>query len=44
MNKKNIFSNSAPEPVGSYPHARKVGNFLYLSGIGTREKGKSELN
>ena len=43
MNKKNIFSKSAPEPVGSYPHARKVGNFLYLSGIGPREKGKSEI-
>ena len=32
-------SSQAPEPVGAYPHARKVGNILYLSGVGPREKG-----
>jgi 2-aminomuconate deaminase len=32
-------SNSAPEPVGAYPHARKVGNLLFLSGVGPRQKG-----
>ena len=31
-----ISSDKAPEPVGSYPHARKVGNLLFLSGIGPR--------
>lgn len=34
-----IHSNKAPEPVGHYPHARKVGNLLFLSGVGPREKG-----
>lgn len=32
-------SNKAPEPVGLYPHARKVGNLLFLSGVGPRERG-----
>jgi 2-aminomuconate deaminase len=36
-------SNNAPEPVGAYPHARKVGNLLFLSGVGPREKGKKEI-
>ena len=38
-----IKSQNAPEPVGLYPHARQVGNFLFLSGIGPREKGKKEI-
>ena len=37
-----IESQKAPEPVGLYPHARKVGNLLFLSGIGPRERGKKE--
>lgn len=36
-------SNRAPEPVGKYPHARKVGNFLFLSGVGPRKKGTKEI-
>jgi 2-aminomuconate deaminase len=36
-------SDSAPEPVGAYPHARKVGNLLFLSGVGPREKGKKSI-
>ena len=36
-------SQNAPEPGGLYPHARQVGNFLFLSGIGPREKGKKEI-
>lgn len=32
-----IFTDKAPKPVGLYPHARKVGNLLLLSGIGSRE-------
>ena len=31
-----IHSNKAPKPVGLYPHARKVGNLLFLSGVGPR--------
>jgi 2-aminomuconate deaminase len=34
-----IDSSRAPEPVGSYPHARRVGNLLFLSGVGPRERG-----
>ncbi len=40
MSEKNIINSSkAPEPVGLYPHARKVGNLLFLSGVGPRAKG-----
>ena len=38
-----IESQKAPEPVGLYPHARQVGNLLFLSGIGPRERGKKEI-
>jgi 2-aminomuconate deaminase len=34
-----INSDKAPEPVGLYPHARRVGNLLFLSGVGPRKKG-----
>jgi 2-aminomuconate deaminase len=33
----------APEPVGLYPHARKVGNLLFLSGVGPRERGTKKI-
>ncbi len=36
---QSIESGKAPEPVGLYPHARRVGNLLFLSGVGPREKG-----
>jgi 2-aminomuconate deaminase len=36
-------SPRAPEPVGPYPHARRVGNLLYLSGVGPRERGASKI-
>ena len=36
-------SNEAPEPVGLYPHARKVGDLLFLSGVGPREKGTKKI-
>lgn len=38
-----IMSSKAPEPVGLYPHARKVGNLLFLSGIGPRERGTKRI-
>lgn len=38
-----INSDKAPEPVGLYPHARKVGNLLFLSGVGPRKKGAKEI-
>ncbi len=39
MDKKIIDSKKAPEAVGMYPHARQVGNLLFLSGVGPRERG-----
>lgn len=36
-------SKKAPEPVGLYPHARRVGNLLFLSGIGPRERGTNKI-
>lgn len=36
---ESIVSNRAPEPVGAFPHARRVGNLLFLSGIGPRKRG-----
>lgn len=38
-----IESSKAPEPVGLYPHARKVGDFIYYSGIGPRERGAKKI-
>lgn len=38
-----IFSDRGPEPVGAYPHARKVGNLLFLSGVGPRKRGSKDI-
>lgn len=42
-NEKSIESSKAPEPVGLYPHARRVGNLLFLSGVGPRERGTKKI-
>ena len=39
MKSTRIDSSGAPPPVGAYPHARRHGSFLYLSGIGPRPPG-----
>ncbi len=39
MANEKINTNEAPKPVGLYPHARKVGNLLFLSGVGPRTAG-----
>jgi 2-aminomuconate deaminase len=36
-------SDKAPEPVGAYVHARKVGNLIFLSGIGPRRRGSKDI-
>ncbi len=36
-------SSRAPEPVGLYPHARRAGEFLFLSGVGPRERGQKAI-
>lgn len=44
MNSTNsVNSNKAPEPVGLYPHAKRAGNLLFLSGVGPREKGSKKI-
>ncbi len=36
-------SPRAPEPVGAFPHAKRVGEFLFLSGIGPRKRGSTDI-
>ena len=43
MNKKNINTTKAPNPIGEYPHAKKVGDFLFLSGIGSRNASDNSI-
>jgi len=43
MAETTINADKAPEPVGAYPHARKVGNLLFLSGVGPRERGSKKI-
>ena len=42
-NDSSIHSSRAPEPVGAYPHAKRVGNMLYLSGVGPRKRGSKKI-
>jgi 2-aminomuconate deaminase len=43
MNGEKFNSDRAPQAVGLYPHARKVGNLLFLSGVGPRKAGQVEI-
>lgn len=36
-------TDKAPKPVGLYPHAKRVGNLLFLSGVGPRKAGTDEI-
>lgn len=38
-----ISTSAAPAPVGAYPHARRVGDLLFLSGVGPRQPGTNEI-
>ena len=38
-----IVSARGPKPVGPYPHARRVGDFLFVSGMGPRRPGTDEI-
>ncbi|HYR23535.1 MAG TPA: RidA family protein [Chthoniobacterales bacterium] len=40
---KTFESKRAAEPVGAFPHAKRVGNLLFLSGIGPRVRGSKEI-
>ncbi len=41
--KHQFMSPRAAEPVGAYPHARRVGNLLFLSGVGPRKRGTNQV-
>ena len=43
MNGEKFNSDRAPGAVGLYPHARKLGNLLFLSGVGPRKTGKKDI-
>ena len=43
MNGEKFNSERAPQAVGLYPHARKVGDLLFLSGVGPRKAGTKEI-
>ena len=43
MNREKFNSDRAPSAVGLYPHARKVGSLLFLSGVGPRKVGEQEI-
>ena len=43
MDDQKVMSDSAPEPVGAYPHARIEGDFIFLSGVGPRKKNTKEI-
>ena len=43
MGDESVNSSRAPEPVGLYPHARRVGTLLFLSGVGPRERGSKKI-
>ncbi|HEV2212292.1 MAG TPA: RidA family protein [Gammaproteobacteria bacterium] len=43
MSDGKIHSSKAPEPVGLYPHARRVGDLLFLSGVGPRKRGSKDI-
>lgn len=38
-----IRTDAAPAPVGAYPHARRVGDLLFLSGVGPRQPGNQAI-
>ena len=38
-----FMSDKAPKPVGAYPHTRKAGNLLFLSGVGPRKRNSNEI-
>ena len=41
--KKDFNIDKAPKPVGTYPHSKKVGDFLFLSGIGSRRQSDNSI-
>jgi len=38
-----VNTDKAPKPVGAYPHARREGDLIYLSGVGPRQPGDNSI-
>ena len=38
-----VNTSKAPKPVGAYPHARREGDLIYLSGVGPRQPGDNSI-
>lgn len=43
MSGPSIQASNAPRAVGHYPHARRAGNLLFLSGIGPRNASDNSI-
>lgn len=43
MQTENVTSARGPEPVGAYPHAKRVGEWLFISGMGPRQRGGRDI-
>lgn len=43
MTNEELHSSRAPEPVGPYPHAKRVGNLVFFSGVGPRKRGSTAI-
>lgn len=43
MDRTDFSTDAAPDPVGAYPHARRAGPFLFLSGVGPRQGGSGDI-
>jgi 2-aminomuconate deaminase len=43
MNTAEINAPEGPDPVAAYPHARRVGDLLFISGIGPHRRGETSL-
>ncbi len=43
MTSEIILSSRAPEALGPYPHARRVGSLLFISGMGPRKRGEKAV-
>jgi len=41
--RETVVSRRAPEAVGAFPHAKRVGNLLFLSGMGPRKRGTDRI-
>jgi 2-aminomuconate deaminase len=41
--RESLYTTRAPDPVGAYPYTRRVGNLLFLAGIGPRKRGSKDI-